>query len=90
MTKRENQVLDEETRERMMQQVRLLAIMYRVLIIAGLVFFLAAVVVSLWTLQIFFWLFIVPLILIGAGIILARIEYRLYERVYWDADLSGL
>jgi fatty acid desaturase len=90
MTKRENQVLDEETRERMMQQVRLLAIMYRVLIIAGLVFFLAAVVVSLWTLQIFFWLFIVPLILIGAGIVLARIEYRLYERVYWDADLSGL
>ncbi len=90
MTKRENQALDEETRERMMQQVRLLAIMYRVLIIAGLVFFLAAVVVSLWTLQIFFWLFIVPLILIGAGIILARIEYRLYERVYWDADQSGL
>jgi uncharacterized RDD family membrane protein YckC len=81
MTKRENQALDEETRERMMQQVRLLAIMYRVLIIAGLVFFLAAVVVSLWTLQIFFWLFIVPLILIGAGIILARIEYRLDERV---------
>ncbi len=67
---------------RLVLWVRILAVLFRVLIIAGLIS-LAVVVVSM---IIFptngFWLFLIPLGLIALGIILARLEYHFHLRLY--------
>jgi len=62
--------------------VRFYAVVYRIVLIAGLLVLIAAVVLLFVTDLFNAWILLLPAALIALGIILARIEYRLDVRLY--------
>ena len=76
----------ESDRERRIRRlsawVRLLAVLFRVLIILGLTGFLVTFILLLAASNLKVWLILVPSFILGLGLGLARLEYRLYNRLY--------
>lgn len=71
--------LDEK---RLARQVRFVAVIYRIVLIAGLLVLIAAVVLLFVTDLFNMWILILPAALIALGIGLARVEYHLDMRLY--------
>ena len=64
------------------RRVRLFAVVYRIVLIAGLLVLIAAVVLLFVTDLFSAWILLLPGVLIALGIILARFEYHLDMRLY--------
>jgi len=62
--------------------IRFLGVIFRLLIILGLLLFAAAVVLVLLTDLIPYWTVFFPVALVLMGILLARVEYRLHQRTH--------
>lgn len=62
--------------------VNLLGVLFRILIIVSLVAFSAIFVLLLVTSLLQIWFLLLPIALLALGIILARLEYLLYNRAY--------
>lgn len=62
--------------------VNLLGVLFRILIIVSLVAFTAIFVLLLVTSLLQIWFLLLPIALLALGIILARLEYLLYDRAY--------
>jgi hypothetical protein len=73
--------LDQHT-ERLAKRVRLFAVIYRIILAAGLLLLAATVVLIFFTRRTYLWVLIVPLGVIGLGIFLARVEYLLDLQLY--------
>jgi len=71
--------LDEK---RLARWVRFLAVIYRVVLVAGLLTLITAIVLLIVTNLFTGWILLVPIALIVGGVILARVEYRLDMRLY--------
>lgn len=72
--------LSDEGREQLANRIRALGTAYRILIVVGLLLLGATVVVLIFTSFLSRWWLLLPVILILLGIILARLEYRLYRQ----------
>jgi uncharacterized membrane protein len=72
----------EENEKRLIRQVRFIAVIYRIVLMAGLLVLITAVVLLLVTDLFTAWILILPAALIALGIVLARMEYRLDMRLY--------
>jgi len=76
--------------KRLLNWIRLLTIGYRIFILLGLVLLILAILLLALTSRFSAWILIIPGLLIGLGILLAWIEYRLDNRRYQLTDrLSG-
>jgi uncharacterized membrane protein YcaP (DUF421 family) len=73
--------LDKRT-NRLAAWVRIMGIVFRLLIILGLLLLGLAAALVLFTDIIPFWVLVLPIILLAIGIWLAWLEYRLHDRVY--------
>ena len=73
--------LDQQA-ERLAKQARLFAVIYRIILTAGLLLMAATVVLIFFTRRTYLWVVVVPLGLIALGIFLAWVEYRLDLRLY--------
>jgi len=62
--------------------VRLLAVLFRVLIILGLTGIVIILILLLAVSHIKVWLLLIPVFALVLGLVLARSEYRLYNRLY--------
>lgn len=67
--------------DRLKKSARLLTVIFRIIIIFGLMLFISTVALILLIPIITAWILILPLIVIAFGVILARIEYALHKRV---------
>ena len=82
--------MEKETR-RLYKWERILAVLFRIVIILGLAL-LVLVIVLLFVVDAFGgWILIAPFVVVATGILLAWLEYRLHLRVYalsevWRAD----
>lgn len=65
--------------ENIRQWQQFLGVVYRILIILGLISFLVILILVVFTDIISFWFFILPFIMIVFGIILARLEYVIHK-----------
>ncbi len=75
---------DEEFRrkvKRLKDWVHLLTTLFRIIIVIGMMLFILTLALTLFLSFISGWILIFPLSIIGIGIILARIEYHLYQRM---------
>jgi len=61
---------------------RLIAVIYRIILVLGLLLLGATAVLIFFTRRTYLWVAIVPLGLITLGVILAYVEYRLYTRLH--------
>ena len=68
--------------KRLAGRVRFYAVVYRIVLIAGLLLLIAAVALLLVTDLFSAWILLLPAALIALGIILARVEYHLDVRLY--------
>jgi uncharacterized membrane protein len=66
--------------QRLSNWIQLLSIVYRILIVLGLVVLLLMILLLALTTRFSSWILLVPAILIGAGILLAWLEYTLHTR----------
>jgi L-asparagine transporter-like permease len=73
--------LNQQT-ERLAKQVRFFAVIYRIILAAGLLLLAATAVLIFFTRRTYLWVVVVPLGLIALGILLARVEYNLDLRLY--------
>ena len=69
--------------------VKFLGVLYRLLLISGLIFLLVLVGMLLFTAVFAAWVLIFPILLILTGIFLAWLEYRLDARLYWLKNHPG-
>jgi len=77
----DKQSMEKETR-RLHKWERVLAVLFRVMIIIGLAL-LVLVIVLLFVMNTFGgWILMIPVIVIATGILLAWLEYQLHLRVY--------
>jgi L-asparagine transporter-like permease len=67
----------EQHAERLAKRARLIAVIYRIILTAGLLLLAAAAVLVFFTRRAYLWVLSVPLVLVALGIFLARVEYRL-------------
>jgi len=67
--------------KRLKKWARLLTVFFRIIIVFGLMLFFSAVALIIFVSIIPGWVLILPLSVIGFGIIIARIEYALHKRV---------
>ena len=67
---------------RLSGRVRLLAVLFRVLIILGLTGILVILILLLLASHMKVWLVLIPVFVLLLGLVLARFEYRLYNRLY--------
>jgi membrane protein YdbS with pleckstrin-like domain len=72
----------EQHAERLAKRARLIAVIYRIILTAGLLLMAAAAVLVFFTRRAYLWVLSVPLVLIALGIFLARVEYRLDLQSY--------
>ena len=75
-----DQVLQKKAKNLMGWQ-RFFGVAYRILIVLGLVLLILLSVLLILTEIFSFWIMALPLLLIAAGLILARIEYYFYRRL---------
>jgi hypothetical protein len=61
---------------------RLIAVIYRIILVLGLLLLGATAVLIFFTRRTYLWVVSVPLGLITLGVILAHVEYRLYQRLH--------
>ncbi len=66
--------------------VGFLSVVYRIILIIGLVLFAAAAVLIFFTRRAYLWVVPIPLGLIALGVLLAHFEYRLYRRLHYPQD----
>ena len=76
--KQSDMALDEQ--EKAARKIRVLGIAYRVLLVLGLVLFAVTLVLVILSTRITAWFLTIPLVIFLLGIILARLEYRLFLR----------
>jgi carbon starvation protein CstA len=72
----------EQHTERLAKRARLIAVIYRIILAAGLLLLAATAVLIFFTRRAYLWVVIVPLVLIALGIFLARLEYLLDLQLY--------
>jgi hypothetical protein len=68
--------------KRLARRERFFAVVYRIVLVAGLLGLIATVVLLFATDLFSIWILLLPVALIALGIILARVEYRLDMRLY--------
>jgi hypothetical protein len=68
--------------ERLAKRARLIAVIYRIILAAGLLLMVATAVLIFFTRRTYLWVVVLPLTLIALGIFLARVEYRLDLQLY--------
>ena len=61
------------------RKLRILGIAYRILLILGIVLFIATVFLAIFTVRITAWHLTIPAVIFLLGIILARMEYNLFR-----------
>ncbi len=69
-----------EEKDRKAQKIKALGVAYRVLLILGLVLFVATAILAILTVRITAWYLAFPAVIFLLGIILARLEYNLFRR----------
>lgn len=69
-----------EEKDRTAHKIKALGIVYRVLLILGIVLFIATAILALLTVRITVWYLTIPVTIFLLGIILARLEYNLFRR----------
>ena len=69
-----------ETNDKKAQKIKALGIAYRVLLILGIVLFIATAFLAIFTVLITVWYLAIPAAILLLGIILARLEYNLFRR----------
>lgn len=62
--------------------MRFTAVIYRIILVVGLLLLAATAVLIWFTRRTYLWVVIMPLGLIALGILLAWVEYRLHMRLY--------
>jgi L-asparagine transporter-like permease len=72
----------EKQQKKLTGWVRFFAVLYRIVLVAGLLALVAVVVLLLATDLFNAWVLLLPAALITLGIVLARVEYRLDLRLY--------
>ena len=77
---------DQAQIQRLSNWIQLLSIVYRILIVLGLVVLILVILLLALTAQFSSWILLVPAIMIGAGILLAWVEYTLHTRRLRLAD----
>ena len=84
MTEQENPLHQDgdQQEKRLSRWVRFFAVLYRVVLVAGLLTLIAALVLLIVTDLLTAWILLLPAFLIALGIVLARVEYRLDLRLY--------
>ena len=70
-----------ENQERLAKWVRLLGVVFRILILSGLVILVLSIGLVLFTNLLRCWMLGFPLAIVVIGVLLARIEYLLYKRL---------
>lgn len=81
----QDQSFEEDTaliEKRLVRRLRFYAVVYRIVLITGLLVLITAVVLLFATDLLSAWILLVPAALITLGVILARVEYRLDMRLY--------
>lgn len=73
--------LDQQT-ERLVKRARFLALVYRIILAAGLLLSVATAVLIFITRRTYLWVVVIPLGLITLGVLLARFEYNLDLQLY--------
>lgn len=68
-----------EEKDTRTQKIKALGIAYRVLLILGLVLFVATAILAILTVRITVWYLAFPAVIFLLGIILARLEYNLFR-----------
>jgi uncharacterized membrane protein len=71
----------DEQQKRLKNWVQLLGVLFRILILSGLVILIFAIILVLFTNLVHWWMLGFPLAVIVSGVLLARIEYLLYKRL---------
>jgi hypothetical protein len=69
-----------EEKDRTTQKIKALGIAYRVMLILGLILFVATAILAILTVRITVWYLTLPVAIFISGIILARLEYNLFRR----------
>ncbi len=69
-----------EDKDKKTQKIKALGIVYRVLLILGIVLFIATAFLAIFTVRITVWYLAIPAAILLLGIILARLEYNLFRR----------
>jgi hypothetical protein len=72
----------EQHADRLAKRAHLFAVIYRIILAAGLLLLAATAVLIFFTRRTYLWVVVVPLGLIALGIILARVEYLLDLQLY--------
>jgi hypothetical protein len=70
-----------EQQRRLKNWVQLLGVLFRILILSGLVILIFAIILVLFTNLVRWWMLGFPLAIVVLGVLLARIEYLLYRRL---------
>jgi len=74
--KEENKISDEK--EGRIRKIRMLGLAYRILLVLGLILFAATAILVIFTTRITACTWTIPAVIFLLGIILARLEYRLF------------
>ena len=72
----------EKKTERLGAWLRFVGVLFRLMIVLGLILLLLVVGAILFTSLFSFWILVLPVSLIALGLILAWVEYRLHSRYY--------
>jgi len=72
----------EQHTEKLAKRARFFAVIYRIILAAGLLLLAATAVLIFFTRRAYLWVVVVPLALIALGIFLARVEYLLDLQLY--------
>lgn len=68
--------------KRLSKRIRLLPVLYRILIILGLVSLALSIFLLAFNSRFSFWILLAPGLIVALGILLAWIEYKLHNRHY--------
>lgn len=66
--------------------VRFFAVIYRIILVVGLLLLAATAVLIYFTRRTYLWVVPIPLGVIALGFLLAHVEYRLYRRMHDPQD----
>ena len=78
---KQDQALD-NTAQRLTGWMRFVGVVFRILIVLGVILTVLAVVALISTAIFKVWILLLPISLIFLGVLLAWIEYQLYDRLY--------
>lgn len=72
----------EKKAERLRTWLKLVGVLFRLMIVLGLILLMLVMAAILFTSLFRFWILVVPVLVIALGLLLAWVEYKLHDRYY--------